>query len=148
MYAPFYIVCTELPSTCHPERRQSRSRTFGSDTRAWSGQKREASADAGSRNESCWLTSVELHSFWQTKMQMNAEKIAAIARRSLPFGAGFASLITLRVSRLRKTSTPAMPPLRMTRMIFVECEQHIKSANIAFLPCSHFFILLSLNYFR
>ena len=107
MYAPFYIVCTELPSTCHPERRQSRSRTFGSDTRAWSGQKREASADAGSRNESCRLTSVELQSFWQTKMQMNAEKIAAIARRSLPFGAGFASLITLRVSRLRKTSASA-----------------------------------------
>ena len=67
------------------------------------------------------------------KKQMNAEKIAVIFRRSLPHGAGFASLITLRVSRLRKTSTPAMPPLRMTRMIFVECEQHIKSANIAFL---------------
>ena len=123
----FCSVRIAYPKRCHPERRRetqsvaSRSRTFGSDTPAWSGQKREASADAGSRNESCWLTSVELHSFWQTKMQMNAEKIAAIARRSLPFGAGFASLITLRVSRLRKTSTPARnalrfsPPLRMTR---------------------------------
>ena len=70
-------------------------------------QKREASADAGSRKESCRPTSVWLHSFVQTKMQMNAEKIAAIAYRSLPLGAGFARSIRPRRLSTRKTSTPA-----------------------------------------
>ena len=60
-----------------------------------------------SPNESCRFTAVGLHSFVQTKMQMNAEKIAAIAYRSLPLGAGFARSIRPRRLSTRKTSTPA-----------------------------------------